>query len=245
MPSKPAVKKEKNNIPYIGGIRKSLKLKGAEPPAVKGQWFLISAAVASGALLVISVLFRDYFVVDPSKIAMMDEDFYFNDIKTGMAEVLAKCPDAEITRKMKEFMEFSRQKMQEKGYMLVVMCSSVDCSADCSKTLQQNFPLVMLKSHRMEVWEGEKPEIENFEFIFSGDILQSTDMTFSKSMGYQYDINVIIYDSNNNMIGSKTGTVTGLTKSVSFAGANIQRNKVNYGIVFSPVLAGETKFYMS
>ncbi len=141
---------------------------------VKGQWFLISAVVISGALLTISVLFRDYFIADASKVALIDEDFYFNDIKSGMKDILANhCPsNDEGARNLKEFLEFSRQKMQEKGYILEVVWSdtdclndysSHDCSVDCSSTLQQNFLLILLKSDRMEVWEGNRPEIGGIE----------------------------------------------------------------------------------
>ncbi len=141
--------------------------------AVKGQWFLISAVVISGALLTISVLFRDYFTADASKVALMDEDFYFNDIKYGMKDILANhCPgNDEGARNLKEFIEFSRRKMQEKGYILEVVWSDPDCmdysnpncNINCGNTLQQNFPLILLKSDRMEVWEGNRPEIGGVE----------------------------------------------------------------------------------
>ena len=43
----------------------------------KGQWFFISAVIASGIFLSISVIFKDYFAVDSSA-ALSDEDFYFS-----------------------------------------------------------------------------------------------------------------------------------------------------------------------
>ena len=41
----------------------------------KGQWFIISAVIATGAFLSISLVLKDFFVVDASNDARTREDF--------------------------------------------------------------------------------------------------------------------------------------------------------------------------
>ncbi|MFC2142912.1 hypothetical protein ACFLQN_00775 [Candidatus Aenigmatarchaeota archaeon] len=85
---------------------------------MKGQWFIISAVVASGAFLAISVLFRGYFILDSNIISQMDEDFYFQNIKQELYRIEGMQGDCE--RNVVEFAEFAKQSMAKKGYYLFV-----------------------------------------------------------------------------------------------------------------------------
>ena len=84
----------------------------------KGQWFLISAVIISGAFLTISVMLKDYMVLDQSAVIKMDEDFYFNEIKEKLYSVI-DYEDCDKTEKnINEYIVFAKEKMAEKGYYL-------------------------------------------------------------------------------------------------------------------------------
>lgn len=219
----------------------------------KGQWFLISAVVISGALLTISVLFRDYFIADASKVALIDEDFYFNDIKFGMKDILANhCPsNSDGARNFKEFIEFSRQKMQEKGYIFEVACRAEDCPINCAQSLQYNFPLILMKSGRMEAWEGNRPEIGTFEFSFNpaNSEFRHVDINFKK-VEYDFYINASIFHnvSSRIMIASAIKKINKGSDSIKFTASdfslnNVYRNDIMHATASSTALVGETEFY--
>ena len=52
----------------------------------KGQWFLISAVIASSVFLVISVAMRNYHALDTSAASRRNEDFYFMQVEQGLIE---------------------------------------------------------------------------------------------------------------------------------------------------------------
>ena len=90
----------------------------------KGQWFLVSAVVISGVFLFISVLFKDYMVVDQSVVASMNEDFYFRNIKDGLEELAvtyAGSTCATFETKLDEFIVLSKEKMSEKNHLVARM----------------------------------------------------------------------------------------------------------------------------
>ncbi len=101
----------------------------------KGQWFLVSAVIASGAFLAISILFNNYFVVDTSDPALIDENYYFNLVKSGMDKTVqfSNCSVTggmtNMDRNIRAFVDFSKQEMAETGYFLHVEYSIVDCSS--------------------------------------------------------------------------------------------------------------------
>ncbi len=103
--------------------------------ALKGQWFLISAVIASGAFLAISLLFNNYFVVDVSEPALIEEDYYFSMVKGGMNRTiwLSNCTiNGGITnmeRNLRAFSEFSKDELAKVGYFLHVEYTINDCAA--------------------------------------------------------------------------------------------------------------------
>src|SRR3990172_7058492 len=54
---------------------------------MKGQWFLISAVIASSIFLTISFALKSFFSVDTSAAALYDEHYYFFDIKYNVNEI--------------------------------------------------------------------------------------------------------------------------------------------------------------
>jgi len=123
---------------------------------IKGQWFLISAVVISGAFLAISVMFKDYLILDQSVVVRMDEDFYFHNIKEGLNRTVNitgfDLPDCDsLKTKLDEFIFFSKERMAENGYYLYVE-KSVDCIANTA-----SFG-ILLASDRMVVYENVNPD---------------------------------------------------------------------------------------
>lgn len=120
----------------------------------KGQWYIISAVIASGALLTIAIIFKSYFVVDSSKVALMDETYHFNVFKNGLQRTIQLSSCSELDRNLREFIQFSRQKMAQKGYLLTIFYTINDCA-----TKDVSINVILLQSDRAEIWEGQRPEI--------------------------------------------------------------------------------------
>jgi hypothetical protein len=116
---------------------------------MKGQWFLISAVIAAGAFLTISVIFRSYFFADSSSIAKMDEDYYYWNLKAQLNKVLIISDCTNMEKNVNEAVYFFRQNMAEKGYMLYVNYSSIDCSGKKINNLG-----IVLASERMVIREN-------------------------------------------------------------------------------------------
>ena len=101
----------------------------------KGQWFLVSAVIASGAFLAISLLFNSYFVVDTSKPALIDEDYYFHVVKSGINNTiqLSNCTVNDgitnMERNLGGFVDFTTNELAEIGYFLHIEYNIVDCNA--------------------------------------------------------------------------------------------------------------------
>ncbi len=98
----------------------------------KGQWYLISAVMISGAFLVISVLFKNYYIVDSSSSAMLNEDYFFWNIQKGFNDTIDNAgydqPSCiNLNRRLDEYIAFSEKQMAEKGYYLF-MNKSISCS---------------------------------------------------------------------------------------------------------------------
>ena len=111
-------------------------LKGKDPEgeknrrfvAPKGQWYLVSAVMLSGIFLIISTMFKGYFLVDPST-AITNEDYYFWSLQDGYNEILnSDISDCyELDRSLDEYITLSKAKMAQMGYFLF-MNKSVDCN---------------------------------------------------------------------------------------------------------------------
>jgi len=99
---------------------------------MKGQWFLISAVIASGAFLTISFLFKSYFIADPAHVASANEDFYFHNIKQQAFHVInqSDCTDlAQLDKNFREFRAFVERGMGSLGYLVYMNYTMVDCPA--------------------------------------------------------------------------------------------------------------------
>lgn len=93
----------------------------------KGQWYIISAVMITGALLLISFLIKNYFISDPSDVARLREDFLFNNMKEQLNRTvdISSCDD--LDSNLNEFVYFTRQRMAEKGVLLLVNFSVSSC----------------------------------------------------------------------------------------------------------------------
>ncbi len=130
----------------------------------KGQWFFISAVIASGIFLSISVVFRGYFSVDNS-VASVDENFYLSGIKDGIISSI-KSDTGCTWKNLDEFVHFATDRMERMGYLLNV--TKKDANLDCTAGNElDNFHLILLQSPRMQVWEGVRPEISGIEKVSS------------------------------------------------------------------------------
>ncbi len=120
----------------------------------KGQWFLVSAVVISGAFLLISILFKGYLVLDQSAVARMNEDFYFHNIEeqlNGIVNTYGYADCSNLNEKLDEFAFFSKERMAEKGYYLYVS-KNINCAQQTS-----SFD-ILLASDRMVIYENVNPE---------------------------------------------------------------------------------------
>lgn len=95
---------------------------------MKGQWFLISAVVATSAFLAISLLFKGYFVSDATDTAKMNEDYYFHDIRQQFNNVIAQSDCTNMDRNAREFRVFAEREIGNLGYLLFLNFS-IDCNA--------------------------------------------------------------------------------------------------------------------
>lgn len=150
----------------------------------KGQWFFISAVIASGIFLSISVIFKDYFAVDSSA-ALSDEDFYFSSIKDGLITAIKSDPSC-TGENLKEFTQFATDKMARIGYMLNVTQKNLDCNKE-----MENFHLVLLQSPRTQVWHGERPEIKSVDADTSAD---EATIKLKDVLDYDILVNVSLFD---------------------------------------------------
>lgn len=87
---------------------------------MKGQWFIVSVVMISGTLLVITGLFKGYFATDLSKIAVMDEDYYFSDIKDNLQNLVRTSTCDDLSKNLDAFIYFTRQRLTGTGYYLFV-----------------------------------------------------------------------------------------------------------------------------
>ena len=100
---------------------------------MKGQWFIISAVVASSVFLGISMLLKDYFVVDSSVSAAMNNDYYFYNINNELSNIVANTPTSpsdclNMTTRLDEFKVLSQQEMAARGILLNLQYVVVQCS---------------------------------------------------------------------------------------------------------------------
>jgi hypothetical protein len=115
----------------------------------KGQWFLISAVIASGVFLAISVLFQGYYTSKPYAIAQINEDFYFKTIKEQLGNVVALSTcGVDFDKNYNEFVYLARQSMAGTGYYLFI-----NRTAPCPPQFG-----ILLASERAMFYENVNPE---------------------------------------------------------------------------------------
>ncbi|GEM_PF-2825895 len=86
----------------------------------KGQWFLISAVIATGAFLSISLVLKDYFVVDASDQARGREDAYLSNLKEQFAQVVEQSSCDEMQKNLNSYIAFVRSRLSESGYFVYI-----------------------------------------------------------------------------------------------------------------------------
>jgi len=118
---------------------------------MKGQWFLVSAVMASSAFLLMSIFLKSYFVADSSKIAFYDENFYFQNIKKQMYNAASQSNCTTMDKNLNEAAKYFREKMIESGYYVYIKPYDTNCLLKTTK-LQ-----LLVASDRMVVYENIDP----------------------------------------------------------------------------------------
>lgn len=101
---------------------------------MKGQWFLISAVVATAVFVSIAGLLRDYFAADFVPVAIINEDFYFENIKEGLnATVIMSSANppacAELEKNLTEYIYFTSKNMAKLGFLEEVSFTRLSCAS--------------------------------------------------------------------------------------------------------------------
>lgn len=117
---------------------------------MKGQWFLISAVVATGIFLAIAGVFKTYTDIDTSKPSIFNEDYYFQDVKQGLSNTIKLSDCSNYDTNIKEYIAFSKREMAKLGYIL-----NITYISNCPPIIKS----ISLLSEKMKIWEGEKPII--------------------------------------------------------------------------------------
>lgn len=119
-----------------------------EEKGLKGQWFLISAVIATGGFLAISLLYQGYFVADPSKVTYNDMNQQFMSISNQLESVRSGGCNQDV---LEHAIRSSKKLMAEKGYFLTII------NSNC------NYDLIHLSSGDYEIWEGNAIGIASVE----------------------------------------------------------------------------------
>jgi hypothetical protein len=88
----------------------------------KGQWMLISAVIVTGTFLSISLVLKDYFIVDASTSARDLESQHFQNIKEQFENVVqgSSCTGTEMEDNLNDYIAFVRNSLQESGYLVYI-----------------------------------------------------------------------------------------------------------------------------
>lgn len=125
----------------------------------KGQWFMISAVILSSIFLTISVMLKEYKFIDASAIAGRDENFYFHNLAQNLNRTVYYSPGCEnLTLNINEMIYFEKIEMAKKGYIVDVYYTILDCNSPVPEN-RIRFDLISLASDKMQVWQGQLPEI--------------------------------------------------------------------------------------
>ncbi len=123
---------------------------------MKGQWFIISAVIATGAFLTISLFLKQFFFVDHLATEKMNEDYYFNNIKEELDNVVKiyNCSNGELEKKLEENIVFAKKQVAEMGYYLFINYTIVNCVNDVADV---RFG-ILLASENMMLYENVNPD---------------------------------------------------------------------------------------
>jgi hypothetical protein len=94
----------------------------------KGQWFMISAVIATGAFLSISLIMKDFFIIDASTTSRDREDFFLWDLNEQFDRVVSQSPCADLDKNLDEFNTFSKRHLWESGYLIHIQYTKYSCS---------------------------------------------------------------------------------------------------------------------
>ncbi|MBI4174014.1 MAG: hypothetical protein HY517_00070 [Candidatus Aenigmarchaeota archaeon] len=100
---------------------------------MKGQWFIISAVIASSIFLGMSFLLKDYFAVDTAAVGRVNSDFYFGNIENQLDNIVrnsvtsvANCLN--LTTSLDEFIALAERDLASRGYYAKIEYKVVQCS---------------------------------------------------------------------------------------------------------------------
>jgi hypothetical protein len=116
---------------------------------VKGQWFIISAVVASSIFLGISLLLKDYFIVDSSIPATVSNDHYFYNINHELDSIVANTPTSpadctNLITNLDSFRTLAGQEMAARGILLSLEYNVIQCSPN-----RVNFDLLLASNDQI------------------------------------------------------------------------------------------------
>lgn len=102
---------------------------------MKGQWFIISAVIASSVFLTLSLFLKDYFVTDTSSQAGISNDFYLHNIQEQLDRLVATAITDDpptcinLTTNLNEFRAVAERVLAARGLFLNLNYTIADCSA--------------------------------------------------------------------------------------------------------------------
>jgi hypothetical protein len=213
----------------------------SNPGRKKGQWFIISAIIASGAFLVISIIFMDFTSVDTSTPKILDADFYFSLFNHSFYstvdaigyDIPGGCVD--LQNALDDVVSFNKRRLLEKGIILNETFT-VDC---VGSTVTSH--LMFLSSDRMQAWEGSRPEIQSVNLAGP-----NIEINLKSALSYDFSGEIEIFDS---FEGTPRGSpvsffiAAGFT-TVSVNPAPISPQSGDYVVVRHPIVLGRKGFFL-
>lgn len=209
--------------------------------APKGQWFLISAVIASGIFLAISILLRDYFAVPAASTG--PEQLYLDGIRSNAISVVKKeCArqGGSLTDRenLTEYIHFATQQLGSMGYLANI---TPKASIDCSKGME-NFHVILVRSMGVDTWDGERPEITMVEPEFAGGRLASYRIRFDSPVGYGFFINASVYGTAGFVNSEIHEVPAGSSFFDAVFGVDIPQSANMYTIIYSTHLIGKRRW---
>ena len=105
---------------------------------MKGQWFIISAVIASSIFLGMSLLLKDYFVIDSAATSRTNNDFYFNSIEEQLNNIVrntvtnvSNCIN--LTTNLEEFRTIAEKDLAAKAMFAKIEYKIIQCNPNIVK----------------------------------------------------------------------------------------------------------------